>query len=149
MFPLFSDIKGDIGDESTAANSLVAKGEDGEDNVLAIEEAPPSVSKRFACGAGTIFPCRGKNDEIEVNVADWTQVRDSFDGKSLIMQAASTPLPPSYDEASSTEMWLDWFSDRCLTIDNDQIWCSKERDDGFIILHAFLFNLEVIAFAIV
>jgi len=104
MFPLFSDINGDIGVESTAANSLVAKGEDDEDNVLAIEEASPSVSKRFACGAGTIFPCRGKNDEIEVNVADWTQVRDSFDGKSLIMQAASTPLPPSYDEASSTEM---------------------------------------------
>ena len=104
MFPLFSDIKGDIGDESTAANSLVAKGEDDEDNVLAIEEASPSVSERFACGAGTIFPCRGKNDEIEVIVPDWTQVGDSFDGKSLIMQAASTPLPPSYDEASSTEM---------------------------------------------
>eukprot|EP00985_Skeletonema_marinoi_P025012 scaffold17921_cov129-Skeletonema_marinoi.AAC.1 len=71
-----------------------------------IEEDPPSVSKRFACGAGTIFTCRGKDkdDEIEVIVPDWTKVHDSFDGKSLIMQAASTPLPPSYDESCPTEM---------------------------------------------
>eukprot|EP00985_Skeletonema_marinoi_P015943 scaffold8415_cov127-Skeletonema_marinoi.AAC.1 len=43
MFPLFSDIKGDSGNESTAANSLVAKEDDDEDNnVLAIKEAPSS-----------------------------------------------------------------------------------------------------------